>query len=207
MKRYTKLACFFMGATTGLLSPLASQAEVKSLTSSELTETYIKDSTIIVTPKKAKKQVEQTTYSSLTIAPVENNDLDLEELRRSQTHNSGTEVSFALNDEMLRNASVEATLTPAQAVTIPTHKELTTVPIAELLDDPRYTVPDGDFDFSYIGDDLGLSRSGDQLTFSIGSLPGIQPINLPEGINEGPLQIIPRADGGFDLTINIPQDN
>jgi len=206
MKRTTKLACL-IGATTGLLSPLASQAEVKSLTSSELTETYIKDSTIIVTPKKTKKQVEQTTYSSLTIAPVENNDLDLEELRRSQTHNSGTEVSFALNDEMLRNASVEATLTPAQAITIPTHKELTTVPIAELLDDPRYTVPDGDFDFSYIGNDLGLSRSGDQVTFSIGNLPGIQPINLPEGINEGPLQIIPRADGGFDLTINIPQDN
>jgi len=206
MKRHAKLACLFC-VSTGLLTPFASQAEVKSLSSSELTETYIRDSTIIVTPRKNKQQTTKKTYSSLTIAPVQNNDLDIEELRRAQAHNTGTEVSFALSDDSLREASIESTLSADQTVFVPTYQEVTTVPIAELLDDPRYTVPEGDFDFSYVGNDLGLSRTNDQLTFSIGNLPGVQPINLPQGINEGPLQIVPRADGGFDLTINIPQDN
>ena len=73
MKRNAKLACLLC-ASTGLLTPIASQAEVKSLSSSELTETYIKDSTIIVTPKKNKAKPSKKTYSSLTIAPVENNE-------------------------------------------------------------------------------------------------------------------------------------
>jgi len=206
MKRHAKVACLIC-ASTGLLTPFTSHAEVKSLTSSELTETYIKDSTIIVTPKTNKQKTTKKTYSSLTIAPVENNDLDIEELRRAQTHNTGTEVSFALSDESLREASIESTLSPDLAINIPTYQEVTTLPVAELLDDPRYTVPEGNFDFSYVGNDLGLSRTDNQLTFSIGNLPGVQPINIPEGINEGPLQIVPRADGGFDLTINIPQDN
>jgi hypothetical protein len=206
MQRHAKLACFLC-ASTGLLTSFATQAEVKSLSSSELTETYIKDSTIIVTPKKNKKQTKKTTYSSLTIAPVENNDQDIEELINAQNHNSGTEVSFALSDESLREASIASTLSPDQTINVPTYQEATTIPIAELYDDPRYTVPEGDFDFSYVGNDLGLSRTDNQLTFSIGNLPGVQPINLPEAINEGPLQIVPRSDGGFDLTINIPQDN
>ena len=206
MKRHAKLA-FVLCASTGLLTPFASQAEVKSLSSSELTETYIKDSTIIVTPKRNKQATKKKTYSSLTIAPVENNDQDIEELKHAQTHNIGTEATFVLSDESLREASIASTLSPEQAITVPSFREVTTVPIAELYDAPRYTVPEGDFDFSYVGNDLGLSRTDNQLTFSIGNLPGVQPINLPDGINEGPLQIVPRSDGGFDLTINIPQDN
>ena len=206
MKRHAKLACLFC-VGTGLLSPFASQAEVSALSSSELTETYIRDSTIIVIPKKNKQQSTQKTYSSLTIAPVDNNDLDIEELKRAQAHNTGTEVSFALSDDSLREASIASTLSADQAIHVPSYQEVSTVPIAELLDDPRYTVPEGDFDFSYVGNELGLSRSDNQLSFSIGNLPGVQAINLPEGINEGPLQIVPRADGGFDLTINIPADN
>jgi len=206
MKRHAKVACLIC-ASTGLLTPFTSHAEVKSLTSSELTETYIKDSTIIVTPKKNKQKTTKKTYSSLTIAPVENNDLDIEELRRAQTHNTGTEVSFALSDDSLREASIASTLSPNLAINIPTFQEVTTIPIADLRDDPRYAVPVGDFDISYIGNDLGLSRTDNQLTFSIGNLPGVLPINLPNGINEGPLQIVPKPGGGFDLTINIPQDN
>ena len=61
-------------------------AEVKSLSSSELTDTYIKDSTIIITPKKKKKDTEQKTYSSLTIAPVENNDIAISDLKNVDSH-------------------------------------------------------------------------------------------------------------------------
>jgi len=198
-------------SSIGLLSPALSFAEVKSLSSSELTETYIKDSTIIVTPKKKKVGTEQKTYSSLTIAPVENSDIDIDQLHHQQQHSAGTLTAVALNDELLRNASVDAALSPELGIIVPTFQELTTRPIAEILDDPRYTVPEGNFDFTYVGGggskDLGISRQGDQFTFSIGNLPEISQINLPEGINDGPLQITPRAGGGFDLTINIPENN
>tara|TARA_R110002072_G_scaffold172728_1_gene326959 strand:+ start:42327 stop:42965 length:639 start_codon:yes stop_codon:yes gene_type:complete len=195
---------------TASLLPLLSYAEVTSLSSSELTETYIKDSTIIVTPKK-QANTQQKTYSSLTIAPIENTDQDISELENSQNHLSSVETSILLSDEYLRNASVDSVFSPELVVSIPTYQELITPPIAEILDDPRYTVPEGNFDFSYIGgvnsNDLGISRQGDQFTFSIGNLPQIDTINLPEAINEGPLQITPRDGGGFDLTINIPDRN
>lgn len=207
MNHKAKLACLlFAGA--GFITPVTTLAEVKSLTSSELTETYIKDSTIIVTPKKKKSLTQKKTYSSLTIAPVENDDSDIEQLQRSQDHLSGKETGLALTDEFLRNASVESALTPAQAVEIETYQESITRTAAEMYDDPRYIVPEGDFEIPYLGDRLGLSRQNDQLTFSIGAnIPGVENINLPEGFNEGPLQIEPRVGGGFDLTINIPQDN
>lgn len=183
-----------------------SYADVKSLSSSELTETYIQDSTIIITPKKAP-QTTQKTVSSLTIAPVENTDQDIIELENSQLHQEGTSTSFELNDESLRNASVVSALNPPEEIFVPTFEEVNTVPVADILNDERYRPPEGDFDIDYDGQDLGLSRLGDKLTFSIGNLPGIDQINLPNGINEGPVEIVPRPGGGFDLTINIPDAN
>lgn len=195
---------------SALLLPGLSFAEVTSLSSSELTETYIKDSTIIVTPKK-QAETQQKTYSSLTIAPIENTDQDMSELQNSQNHLSGTTTSTLLNDEILRNASVDSVFVPELVVNIPTYEELITPPMAEILDDPRYTVPEGDFDFTYVGgtnsNELGISRQGDEFTFSIGNLPQIDNINLPHAIDEGPLRIDPRPGGGFDLTINIPDRN
>ena len=195
---------------SALLIPGMSVAEVTSLSSSELTETYIKDSTIIVTPKK-QAETQQKTYSSLTIAPIENTDQDISELENTQNHVSSTRTSTLLNDEILRNASVDSVFAPELVVNIPSYQELITPPVAEILDDPRYAAPEGDFDFTYIGgansNELGISREGDKFTFSIGNLPQINTINLPEAINEGPLQIDPRPGGGFDLTINIPDRN
>lgn len=195
---------------SALLLPGLSFAEVTSLSSSELTETYIKDSTIIVTPKK-QAETQQKTYSSLTIAPIENTDQDISELQNSQNHLSGTTTSTLLNDEILRNASVDSVFVPELVVNIPTYEELITPPMAEILDDPRYTVPEGDFDFTYVGgtnsNELGISRQGNEFTFSIGNLPQIDTINLPHAIDEGPLRIDPRPGGGFDLTINIPDRN
>lgn len=201
------LLSFFLLPTFFISS--ISFAEVTSLSSSELTETYIKDSTIIVTPKKQQVEAQQKTYSSLTIAPIENVDQDMSELQNLQNHVSGTETSVLLNDEILRNASVESVFAPELVVDIPSYQELITPPIAEILDDPRYAVPEGNFDYTYVGgtnsNNLGISRTDDQFTFSIGNLPQINSINLPEAINEGPLQVTPRPGGGFDLTINIPE--
>ena len=207
MNSKLKLICLLCSSAGMMLASLPGQAEVKSLSSSELTETYIKDSTIIVTPKKKSSQTEQTTYSTLTISPVGNDELVIDQLKGTQDHLTGNETAFALSDELLRNASVESAIFPPEVVAIQSYQDSITLPVAELLDDARYLVPEGDFDLSYIGDNLGLSRTGDQLTFSIGNIPGIDQINLPQGINESPLQIVPRVGGGFDLTINIPRDN
>lgn len=182
-------------------------AEVKSLSSSELTETYIKDSTVIITPRQSS-QTTQKSVSSITIAPVENTDQDIQELGNAQLHRDGTVTSFELDDDTLRNASVESAINPIALPTIAAYEDpIYSVPIADIFDDERYRAPVGDFDFDYVGNDLGLSRSNDQITFSIGNLPGIDTINLPYAVDEGPLQITPREGGGFDLTINIPQDN
>jgi hypothetical protein len=207
MTRLSKLICTV--SFLGLATPTV--AEVQSLSSSELTETYIRDSTIIVTPKQQQAQSEKKTYSSLTIAPVENSEQDIDKLNHLQNHVSSTSSSYILNDELLRSASIDSALAPALAASIPTYEERFTRPIEEVMNDARYAVPDGNFDFTYIGGDgskdLGLSRTDNQLTFSIGNLPEIDQINLPQGINEGPLQITPRVGGGFDLTINIPENN
>jgi hypothetical protein len=189
-----------LGATTAT-------AEVKSLSSSELTETYIKDSTVIITPKQSS-QTTTTSVSSITIAPVENTDQDIQELGNSQLHREGTITSFELDDETLRNASVDSALNPLTLPTIAAYEDPQIyTPVADIFDNEQYRAPEGDFDIDYVGNDLGLSRSGQQLTFSIGNLPGIDNIQLPYGVDEGPLQITPREGGGFDLTINVPQDN
>lgn len=180
------------------------QAEVKSLSSSELTETYIEDSTIIITPRK-KSLSEQTTVSSVTIAPYEGEDTDSELLMETDESQTGLANAVELDDELLRNSTVDAAFQEQQEINMPTYQELTTVPVADILEDERYRPPEGDFDFSYIGDDLALSRDADKLTFSIGNIPGIEQINIPEAVTEGsPVQILPREGGGFDLTFTVP---
>jgi hypothetical protein len=43
------------------------------------------------------------------------------------------------------------------------------------------------------------------VNFTIGNnLPGVDQIDVPEAINEGPVQLQPRAGGGFDLSIAVP---
>lgn len=203
---HPKLVCLCAG--TILLSAQA-QAEVTSLSSSELTETYIQDSTIIIAPKQQEEESKRKTVSSLTIAPVENTDQDITELENAQIHRDGTFTSFELDDDTLRNASVEAAINPVTLPDIDPYEDPTYyTPVAEILDDPRYQVPEGDFQHQYVGNDLTLGRTGDQVTFGIGNLPGIEQINLPHGIEAGgPVELVPREGGGFDLTINIPQDN
>lgn len=205
MTKLFRTPAVLVGSLATLLIPVA-QAEVKSLSSSELTETYIQDSTIIITPKQAP-ETRTRSVSSLTIAPVERTDQDIQELENAQQHRDGTITSFELDDDTMRNASVEAAINPAALPEVEPYEDPQySTPIADILDDERYRAPDGNFDYEYVGQDLGLSRTADQLTFSIGNLPGIDKIELPHGINEGPLQIVPREEGGFDLTINIPQD-
>ncbi len=205
----TTLSTLIVGLTIGSLSSLSS-ADVQSLSTSELTETYIKDSTIIVTPKKQQAKTEKKTYSSLTIAPVTSVDQDFDKLEHLDNHMDSTFTSVMLDENDLRNAGVASALAIPLEPTIPDYYERNELTMAEVMNDERYAVPEGNFERVYMGgnaNSLGVSRNGDQVTFSIGNLPQINQIELPHAVDEGPLQITPRANGGFDLTINIPQDN
>ncbi len=55
-----------------------------------------------------------------------------------------------------------------------------------------------------LNDQLGIGFDGQNLNFSIGNPPGIDRINIPQGINEGPINLTPRPGGGFDLSIQVP---
>lgn len=181
-------------------------AEVKSLSSSELTDTYIEDSTIIITPKR-RELSEQKTISSVTIAPFEGEDTDSELIMEAEGSQEGLSTAVELDDDRLRNSSVVDALAPELEIEILSYQELTTKPVADILGDERYRAPEGDFEFEYLGDDLALSREGQQLKFSIGNIPGIDQINIPQSVQDGgPVELIPRAGGGFDLTINVPEN-
>jgi hypothetical protein len=206
-----RIACkhlqpWLVGSAIYALS-LPTLAEVKSLSSSELTETYIEDSTIIITPERNAPKTEQSTANNITIEPVDTEGEDIEALKINQNQLDGLETAFELSDDLLRNTNVALALEPPQDVDIETYQESITLPVADILQDERYRVPEGDFEFDYVGSDLGLSRDGQELTFSIGNLPGIDQINLPYAVDDGPLQITPREGGGFDLTIAIPQQD
>ena len=195
-----------VSALTALLSTGVS-ADVKSLTSSELTETYIKDSTIIVTPKKKKKETRKKKLGSITISPAEPEKTEEEELLEFEqaVYESDAQTLGAIlnSEEQLRELAFSTTGPEIEALR-------PKVPDIEI---PYTQRPDFDFidineNFTYapIGNDLGISRNEDQLTFSFGNLPGVNTINMPQGINEGPVQLVPRQGGGFDLTIDIPKN-
>ena len=193
-------------ALTALLSTNV-VADVKSLTSSELTETYIKDSTIIVTPKRKKKTTEQKKLGSITISPAEPEKTEEEELlefEQAVYESDAQTIGAILNtEEQLRQLAFSTTGPQIEALRpkVP-NVEIPYNPPAEF----DFIDITDNFTYAPIGSDLGISRNDDQLTFSIGNLPGINTINMPQAINEGPVQLIPRQGGGFDLTIDIPKN-
>ncbi len=196
--------------------PLSAVAEVKSLSSSELTETYIKDSTIIVMPKKQQQASRQQTITSLSISPTDMSQSEIEEISHSQNHLKDTKTAFVLSDELMRNSSVDdaVALTTNPQPNILSFDEINAPPpISEILNDDRYAVPEGtQWARNYAGDQLGISMNGGAngdryYTISIGNPVGINPIHIPEAIHEGPVDLVPREGGGFDLTIKLPDRN
>jgi hypothetical protein len=183
-----------------VLSPL-SIADVQSLTSSELTETYIQDSTIIVTPAKREQIDEARRVVTYTIGPAEPTTsaaqqhgefIQDKEMTRMRNHMA---VDNAL--QASRDANIGATA--QQPVLAPLFERPT-----HAANIPGFQIPEGSFDLPVMGDQLGLSSNGQQLTFSIGNVPGADPIQV-QRIQSEMINLMPREGGGFDLTIPIPQ--
>ncbi|OZG73486.1 hypothetical protein BTA51_10745 [Hahella sp. CCB-MM4] len=185
-------------------------AEVKSLTSGELTDTYIKDSTIIVTP--AVKAPAKKTTRTYTIAPGEPVKTESEEQADLETSLANEWQEYVDAAEFSKQRTREQELALANITT----PDL--IPLTERTLPYNMTLPEGAFTFEQVlgqtdtqpitlpyGDELNIQSNGQELTISVGNLPGVDPILLQQSLQGGLVNLKPRDNGGFDLTLTIPQ--
>lgn len=204
-------------AITALVSGNA-QSGVKSLTSDEMTETYIKDSTIIVTP--AKRQAgedndKQKKLATLTITPGEaekteaEQQVDFEKVRSEVNSQVSSAVTFAEIEAEQQNLIRQQQISLAPGADASLY-----LPERPMPDIPGFRefiesgVLETDYNYTPLfgGTGIELQRSGDQLIMGFGNLKGVDTIQMPQAISEGPIQLAPRPGGGFDLIIDIPQN-
>jgi hypothetical protein len=203
----TLLSIVVTGAV--LLTSLTAVAGVKSMSSDEMTETFIKDTTIIVTPVQRDQSdaSKKKALASLTITPGEAEkseaevQYDFEENKDETDRQLGAAVANyeeQVGREMRLRELNEAQLPPPDVTLVYSERLEPNI--------PGFAIPEGDFAFNFVGNQLGISRDDNQLTMSFGNLPGVGNIGLPRAVNEGPIQLAPRPGGGFDLVIDIPQN-
>ncbi|WP_111496024.1 hypothetical protein [Marinobacter bohaiensis] len=182
-------------------------AGVESMTSQEMVDTYIEDSAIIVVPRaRQKAEAErQRIIRSLTISPGEPVIEESEEqayayiLRRGQ---------YDRQSDNLRQAESEAL---RQFLLLPIEEAERTQPVAHftpvippVIYGRQVEIPDEPFNQTFLNDQLSIGFDGENVNFSIGNPPGIDQIQVPYAIDEGPVQLTPRPGGGFDLSIAVP---
>ncbi|AMQ87292.1 hypothetical protein [Marinobacter sp. LQ44] len=182
-------------------------AGVQTMTSDEMVETYVQDSAVIVVPRDQQKTEadRQRIIRALTISPGEPVLSEAEEeayreaLQRYMEDGKSDALSSA-EEEFLRRALLLPTEELARAQ--PPANFAETIP--QLIFGQQPQIPDEPFTQTFLNDQLGIGFDGQNLNFSIGNPPGIDRIDIPHGINEGPIQLTPRPGGGFDLSIQVP---
>ncbi|BEH14518.1 MULTISPECIES: hypothetical protein [Marinobacter] len=202
MTRPTLLAT---AITVTLSSP--AMAGVQTMTSDEMVETYVQDSAVIVVPRDQQRNEadRQRIIRALTISPGEPVLSEAEEeayreaLQRYMEDGKSDALSSA-EEEFLRRALLLPTEELARAQ--PPANFAETIP--QLIFGQQPQIPDEPFTQTFLNDQLGIGFDGQNLNFSIGNPPGIDRIDIPHGINEGPIQLTPRPGGGFDLSIQVP---
>ncbi len=203
MKRFHLLAASIAGAAVSM----PALSGVQALTSDEMVETYVKDSAVIIVPKEQRKSDadRQRILRSLTISPGEPVLTEAEEeayrdaLQRYVEAGSKDALKSA-EEEFLRRALLlpQDELARAQ----PPAEFTPTIP--PIIFGQQAQIPEEPFTQTFLNDQLGIGFDGQNLNFSIGNPPGIDRIQVPEAINEGPISLTPRPGGGFDLSIKVP---
>lgn len=197
---------FVFAVSTAVITPVA--AGVQTMTSDEMVDTYVKDSAVIVVPRqqqKATQAAREKVIRSLTISPGEPVLTEAEEeayreaLQRYLEEGKQNALTDA-EEEFLRRALL-LPVDELARVQPPADFTPRTLPI---IFGQQPEIPDEPFAQTFLNDQLGIGFDGRNLNFSIGNLPGIDQIQVPEGINEGPVNLIPRPGGGFDLSIQVP---
>ncbi|WP_368502315.1 hypothetical protein [Marinobacter sp. 1_MG-2023] len=182
-------------------------AGVQAMTSDEMVETYVKDSAVIVVPRENRKSEadRQRIIRALTISPGEPVVTEAEEeayreaLQRLSEEGKSDALANA-EEEFLRRAL----LLPQEELARAQPPAEFTPTIPPLIFGQQMEIPDEPFTQTFLNDQLGIGFDGQNLNFSIGTPPGIDQINIPQGINEGPIRLTPRPGGGFDLSIQVP---
>ncbi|RBP71900.1 hypothetical protein [Marinobacter nauticus] len=198
-----KLLAAAITATT--LTP--AWAGVQTMTSDEMVETYVEDSAVIVVPRQQQKSEadREKIIRALTISPGEPvlSEAEEEAYREALQRYLDEGKKDALSDaeeEFLRRALLLPVDELARAQP-PADFTPRTLPI---IFGQQPEIPDDPFTQTFLNDQLGIGFDGQNLNFSIGNPPGIDQIQIPEAINEGPITLTPRPGGGFDLSIQVP---
>jgi predicted house-cleaning noncanonical NTP pyrophosphatase (MazG superfamily) len=184
-------------------------AGVQTMTSDEMVETYVEDSAVIVVPKDQQKSEadRQRIIQALTISPGEPVVTEAEEeayqeaLQRYLEDDRKDSLTDA-EEEFLRRAL----LLPVDELARAQPPAEFRPDIPQLIFGQQPEIPDEPFTQTFLNDQLGIGFDGQNLNFSIGNPPGIDRINIPQGINEGPINLTPRPGGGFDLSIAVPEE-
>ncbi|MGB1949338.1 MAG: hypothetical protein ACPHQ9_01065 [Marinobacter sp.] len=207
MTRRTSLSIAITSSAGAALFSSSLLAGVQTMTSDEMVETYVKDSAVIVVPKDQRKSEadRQRIIQSLTISPGEPVLTEAEEeayreaLQRYQDEGKSDALESA-EEEFLRRAL----LLPQEELARARPPADFTPRIQPIIFGQQAQIPDEPFTQTFLNDQLGVGFDGQNLNFSIGNPPGIDRIEVPQAINEGPVTLTPRPGGGFDLSIAVP---
>lgn len=207
MTRRTSLSIAITSSAGAALFSSSLLAGVQTMTSDEMVETYVKDSAVIVVPKDQRKSEadRQRIIRSLTISPGEPVLTEAEEeayreaLQRYQDEGKSDALESA-EEEFLRRAL----LLPQEELARARPPADFTPRIQPIIFGQQAQIPDEPFTQTFLNDQLGVGFDGQNLNFSIGNPPGIDRIEVPQAINEGPVTLTPRPGGGFDLSIAVP---
>ncbi len=196
-----------LAAAIVAVSSAPAMAGVQTMTSDEMVETYVQDSAVIVVPRAQQKSDadRQRILRALTISPGEPvlSEAEEEAYREALQRYTDEGKSEALSnaeDEFLRRAL----LLPTDELARAQPPADFTPRLPQLIFGQQPQIPDEPFTQTFLNDQLGIGFDGQNLNFSIGNPPGIDRINIPEAINEGPITLTPRPGGGFDLSIQVP---
>lgn len=208
MIRPTPLSTISLGSLAlGVLLSNATMAGVQTLSSDEMVDTYVKDSALIlVPPGSEQKQAErEKVLRTLTISPGEPvlTEAEEEAYREALARLEKEEKLDALEsaeEEFLRRALA---LQQDELARAQPPKEFTPQ-IPPIIFGQQAQIPDEPFTQNFLNNQLGINYDGENLNFGIGTPPGIDNIQVPRAINEGPISLTPRPGGGFDLSIKVP---
>lgn len=208
MIRPTSLTFFTLSSLgLGLLLSSPAVSGVKTLSSDEMVDTYVEDSALILVHPDSQQQQQDRAriLRTLTISPGEPVLTEAEEEayrkalarlgqegKQDALENAQEEFlrrALALSQDELAGAQPPKNFGPE----IPT-----------LVFGQQAQIPDEPFTQNFLNNQLGINYDGENLNFGIGSPPGIDNIQVPRAINEGPITLIPRPGGGFDLSIKVP---
>ena len=185
------------------------QGGVRTLSSDELVDTFIEDSAIVVSPRaRQQPTMEETRQRAIRaiIRPGEPIVTEAETEADILSEYSRRMDSLSDAQELAREDFIRRSLVaPGEQLASAQPVIDTALPAPPVFGISRPAIPEAPFQKTYFNDQLGLAFDGETLDFNIGSnLPGVDQINVPHAIDEGPIQLEPRPGGGFDLSIAVP---